>query len=49
VSRPISAELPVWFSVASDSGYDTAITDSVAHTLPTGAAGQSAWVADTAA
>jgi carboxyl-terminal processing protease len=49
VSRPISAELPVWFSVASDSGYDTALADSVAQTLPAGAAGQSAWVVDTAA
>jgi carboxyl-terminal processing protease len=49
VSRPISAELPVWFSVAADSGYDTAVADSVAATLPAGASGQAAWVGDTAA
>ena len=49
VSRPISAELPVWFSIAADSGYDTAIADSVARTLPAGVPGQNAWVADTGA
>jgi hypothetical protein len=49
VSRPISAELPVWFSIAADSGYDTAIADSVAQTLPAGAPGQNTWAADTAA
>lgn len=48
VERPISAELPVWFSVASDSGYDTAVADSVAATLPAGPAGQAAWMTDTA-
>lgn len=48
VSRPISAELPVWFSVAADSGFDTAVADSVAPTLPVGAPGQAAWISDTA-
>lgn len=49
VSRPLSAELPVWFSVAADSGFDTAVADSVAPTLPAGAAGLAAWITDTAA
>jgi carboxyl-terminal processing protease len=49
VSRPLSAELPVWFSVAADSGYETAVADSVAATLPAGAPGQAAWIGDSTA
>lgn len=49
VTRPVMAELPVWFSVATDSGFDTAVADSVAGMLPAGAPGEAAWVGDTSA
>jgi carboxyl-terminal processing protease len=36
--------LPTWFLVASDSGFDTAVADSVAVTLPKDAAAQAKWI-----
>ena len=38
------APLPVWWSVASDSGFDFAIADSVALTLGLTPAGRDAWM-----
>jgi carboxyl-terminal processing protease len=35
---------PAWQSVATDSGFDTAVADSVAYTLPPTAAGRREWV-----
>jgi len=49
VTRPIMAELPVWFSVAADSGFDSVVADSVAAMLPAGAPAEAAWVRDTSA
>ena len=40
------ADLPVWFSVAADSGLDTALADRVAETLPADPAGLDAWIGD---
>jgi hypothetical protein len=48
VVRPLSVELPVWFSVAIDSGYDS-LADSVARTLANEPSARAAWMADTAA
>ena len=48
VVRPPNAELPVWFSVAVDSGYDS-VVDSVARTLADEPSAKAAWVADSAA
>jgi carboxyl-terminal processing protease len=48
VVRPVSAELPVWFSVAMDSSYDD-VADSIARTLGTEPSAKAAWMADTAA
>ena len=45
VPRP-APDLPVWFSVAVDSGFHTAIADSMAATLPATPAGLAAWAAD---
>ena len=45
---PAPAALPVWFSVASDSSYDTAVADSVAQTLAQTAAERDAWFSDSA-
>lgn len=44
---PAPTPLPVWFSVASDSSYDTAVADSVAQTLPNTPAARAAWFSDT--
>jgi carboxyl-terminal processing protease len=49
VGLPAGADLPVWFSVAADSGFDMAVADSVAQSLPAGAAGQAAWMSDSVA
>lgn len=38
-------DLPVWFSVADDSGFTTVIADSVAATLPATVAARAAWFA----
>ena len=40
--------LPVWFTVAADSGYVTAVADSVAQTLAAGAPALAAWAGDSA-
>lgn len=45
VERP---SVPVWYSVAADSGMLTAVADSVAFTLPEGPAGGAAWISDPA-
>ena len=49
VEIPAPPSLPVWFSVAADSGYDTAVADSVALTLNQSAAARAAWMDDAAA
>jgi carboxyl-terminal processing protease len=41
---PISAPLPVWWSAAADSGFDDAVSDSVAQTLPVTAAAKTSWL-----
>lgn len=41
---PRPAPLPVWWSVALDSGFDTAVADSVALSLPATPAARAAWV-----
>jgi carboxyl-terminal processing protease len=41
---PITAPLPVWWSAAADSGFDDAVSDSVAQTLPPTAAARTAWL-----
>ena len=43
-----AAPLPVWFSVAADSGFVEAVADSFAATLPADRASQAAWLEDTA-
>jgi len=44
VLLPISAPLPVWWSAAADSGFDDAVSDSVAQTLPATPAARAAWL-----
>lgn len=41
---PITVPLPVWWSAAADSGFDDAVSDSVAQTLPVTPAGRAAWL-----
>jgi carboxyl-terminal processing protease len=41
---PIVAPLPVWWSTAADSGFDDAVSDSVAHTVPATRAAAAAWL-----
>jgi carboxyl-terminal processing protease len=41
---PITAPLPVWWSAAADSGFDDAVSDSVAQTLSPAPAARSAWL-----
>jgi carboxyl-terminal processing protease len=43
---PAPASFPIWFTAASDSGFDDAVSDSVAQTLPRDPAARAAWVAD---
>ena len=43
---PAPAVLPVWFSVAADSSYDTAVADSVAQTLAATPAERASWFSD---
>ena len=45
VALPAPPSLPVWWSVASDSGFDFAVADSVALVLPATPAGRNAWIA----
>lgn len=49
VEAPGPVRLPVWFSVASDSSYDTAVADSVAQSLPAATAARDRWLGDSAA
>jgi carboxyl-terminal processing protease len=44
VVRPVAAEFPVWWSAASDSGFDHAVADSVAHLLAATPAARAAWM-----
>jgi carboxyl-terminal processing protease len=46
IAPPLS--LPVWWSVASDSAFDTAVADSVAQSLPATAAARIQWLDDSA-
>ncbi len=41
---PVTAALPVWWSAAADSGFDDAVSDSVAQTLPATPAARAAWI-----
>jgi hypothetical protein len=36
--------MPVWWSVAADSGFNNAVSDSVAQTLPATPAARAAWL-----
>lgn len=45
VPLPAPAELPVWWSVAADSGFDVGVADSVALTLPATPAARAQWLA----
>jgi len=40
----ISAPLPVWWSAAADSGFDDAVSDSVAQTLPATPGARATWL-----
>jgi len=44
ITLPVPAAIPVWWSAAADSGFDEAIADSVAMTLPATPAARSAWM-----
>ncbi len=46
VELPAPALLPVWFSVAADSSYDTAVADSVAQSLDRSTAARDKWLTD---
>lgn len=48
ITLPGPARMPVWFSVAADSAYDTAVADSVAQTLPNTSAARERWLTDSA-
>ncbi len=41
---PVTAFLPVWWSAAADSGFDDAVSDSVAQTLPATPAARTTWL-----
>jgi carboxyl-terminal processing protease len=43
---PLPSGLPVWWSVALDSGFADAVADSVAHTLPATSAARAKWLTD---
>lgn len=45
---PAPAPLPIWFLAAADSGFDVAVSDSVAPSLPPDPAARAAWLADPA-
>jgi len=49
VELPAPALLPVWFSVAADSSYDTAVADSVAQSLDRAPAARDRWLSDSTA
>jgi len=44
VTLPAPLSLPAWWSVATDSGFDVAIADSVAQALPRTPAGRAQWL-----
>src|SRR3989441_449151 len=44
VMLPAPLSLPAWWSVATDSGFDVAIADSVAQALPRTPAGRAQWL-----
>jgi carboxyl-terminal processing protease len=44
VVLPAPPELPVWWSIATDSGYDDAVADSVAPLLPATPAARALWL-----
>jgi carboxyl-terminal processing protease len=44
VHLPLPVSLPVWWSAAIDSGFDNAVADSVALTLPRDLAARRAWL-----
>ncbi len=46
VSLPSRVSLPVWWSIAADSGFDFAVADSVAATLPATPAARDQWLTD---
>ena len=46
VLLPAPVQVPPWWSVASDSGFDVAVADSVAHQLLAGRAGMAQWLGD---
>ena len=48
IELPPPPLMPVWWSVASDSAFDTAVADSVAQTLPATAAARGRWLSDSA-
>ena len=45
---PAPAEVPAWFVAASDSGFDDAVADSVALSLPRDTTAQAAWTSNPA-
>lgn len=49
VQLPPPALMPVWWSVAADSAYDTAVADSVAQALPPTPTAQVRWLDDSIA
>jgi len=42
---PVTAPLPIWWTAAADSGFDDAVSDSVAQTLPPTPAARASWLA----
>jgi len=44
VEAPPHLEVPAWHAVAADSGFEEAVADSLAHTLPASSAGRAEWV-----
>jgi carboxyl-terminal processing protease len=47
VEVPLRVPRPAWHAVAADSGFEEAVADSLAHTLPASAAGRAAWLSAT--
>lgn len=46
LAPPAPVQLPVWWSVASDSAYDTAVADSFAQALPATSVARERWISD---
>lgn len=49
VPLPKPVDLPAWWSIAADSAFDDAVSDSVALTLPATPGARAQWIADSAA